>query len=348
MLRGQQSKNACGGRQRRLWHRLSVLTCALCLAWPTALAQQEPIESPKPGLPPSPVPPEPSPKPPVPTPPPQPTPPRPTPPAPPSPAPAPGPAPAPPPAPDPTPAPLPPPPAPSPRPQSEAALYPTPRVAPDVPFGRYGTYRAAVDYGQPIAYPEDPRLPGPGAQRHEGFFLRLTAGIGAGMTRYHERYYSNEEQSVKTLGISTSFELAIGGAVKENVILHGTAAFHNLSSSGREVDGQRDVAWHVDTRTVMLGGGVTYYMMPANVYVSGSAGVMGLAESRNGHTSFKSHAGVGTVLSLGKEWWVGRQRDWGMGAALRSDFYTANASLFGVLQRVYGADVGIVLSATLN
>jgi len=227
-------------------------------------------------------------------------------------------------------------------------IYPAPQVAPDVPFGAYGTYRAATDYGAPIAYPDDPRAPDAGARVHEGFFLRLSAGLGAGGTHYHERYDSERPQRVQTEGVSTTFELAIGGALRENLILHGNVAFQNLNGSTRKVDGQRDVTWDIDTGTVMLGGGLTYYVMPANVYFTGSVGVAGLAESRDHHTAFKTHAGVGSVLSFGKEWWVGAQGQWGMGAALRGSFYTANAGIFGDLTRVYAADVGLAFSATLN
>ncbi len=277
------------------------------------------------------------------------------------------------------PPPLPPPPPPSPRPPaelpesappgqapaaSEPALYPSPapsdapprsefpsrprHEAPEVPYGSLGIYPAPEGYGEAVPYPDDPSLPGPGAHMHEGFFLRLSAGLGAGFTRYHERY-SDDEQAIKTRGLSTSFELILGGALRENLILHGSVAYQNIRDAWRSVDGEHDVQWRaVDTVSVLLGGGVTYYFMPAHVYVTAVAGVMGLAENRDDRTVFKSRAGVGSTLSVGKEWWIGSTGEWALGGALRGSFYTANASIFNELQRVYGADVGMVLSVTLN
>ena len=154
---------------------------------------------------------------------------------------------------------------------------------------------------------------------------------------------------MSTRGLSASFELAVGGALKENLILHGSLAFQNVHNPRRYVNELRDVHWdNINTGSVMLGGGLTYYLMPANMYVTGIVGVMGMGESRNGSNALRSRAGVGSTLSFGKEWWLGPQGAWGMGAALRGMFYTTQANIFNDLERVYGADVGLVFSTTMN
>jgi hypothetical protein len=226
-------------------------------------------------------------------------------------------------------------------------------VAPDPGYGGAypappgGYYPPPPDYGTAPAYPQDPRAPGPGARRHEGFFLRLGAGVGASGTRYHEAF-AGARRDVKTRGLSGLFELGIGGSVAGNLILHANMVYSSVGDGRREVSGVRDASYDVDTGMGLLGGGVTYYFMPANVYLTGVAGVAGIAESRDGRNAIESRAGAGGVLSLGKEWWVGRPGEWGMGAALRGGFYTAKADVFGDLERLYAAELGVNFSATLN
>lgn len=185
------------------------------------------------------------------------------------------------------------------------------------------------------------------ARRHRGFFLRLSSGIGAGGSRYHAPVHG-ELQSVKTRGLSTMFEFSMGGALTENLILHGNAAFLNVYESRREVSGRHENSPDIESGCALLGAGLTYYLMPANTYITVTSGVAGFSESRRGRLTIESRAGVGGSLSLGKEWWIGRTGDWGVGAALRGSFYTMKAHIYGDLERVYVSDIGLVFSATMN
>ncbi len=153
---------------------------------------------------------------------------------------------------------------------------------------------------------------------------------------------------VKSSGPSTNLEFALGGAVFENFILHGNVAFLNLYESRRQVGGVREGDKGVESGCALLGAGATYYLMPANVYITATSGVSGFTETRNGRLSIDSRAGFGATLALGKEWWVGSMADWGLGAALRGSFHSMKARVFGSLEHVYIGDPSIVFSATLN
>lgn len=186
-----------------------------------------------------------------------------------------------------------------------------------------------------------------GARTHTGFFLRIATGVGAGGMRYDEPF-GERTLAVKSRGLSTHFEFAVGAALFENFILHGSAVFLSVYESRREVGGVREGGVDVEAGCALLGAGVTYYVMPANVYITAISGVSGMTESRDGRLAIDSRAGVGGTLSLGKEWWVGSMGDWGLGAALRSSFHTMKAQIYGSQERIYVSDIGLVFSATLN
>jgi len=62
----------------------------------------------------------------------------------------------------------------------------------------------------------------------------------------------------------------------------------------------------------MLGVGVTYYLMPANVFLSGAVGFGGLQITQN-DVDHDTEAGFATRVGIGKEWFV--SDSWGLGLA---------------------------------
>ena len=65
--------------------------------------------------------------------------------------------------------------------------------------------------------------------------------------------------------------------------------------------------------TQRLGLGVTYYIMPVDLFVSGSVGIGWLAFEDDAGQSKDTSAGIALDALIGKEWWVGS--DWGIGVA---------------------------------
>jgi hypothetical protein len=66
-----------------------------------------------------------------------------------------------------------------------------------------------------------------------------------------------------------------------------------------------------------IGGGLAYYLDPANVYFAGSllATSLQISDTTNGQnrTVGETDSGFGVELLVGKEWWV--SDNWGIGAA---------------------------------
>jgi len=92
-----------------------------------------------------------------------------------------------------------------------------------------------------------------------------------------------------------------------------------------------------------FGGGVTYYFMPANVYISGSTCVARLTltyENVSGSTDY----GPAPDVTVGKEWWV--SDSWGLG--LTSAFGYRSVSEKGLSENWSGPSFGVRFSATYN
>lgn len=238
----------------------------------------------------------------------------------------------------------------------QAPVYPQPYAPPPQQPGYYGNYPPPSGYAPQPTYPlANEYTPNEGARKHDGFFLRMKVGIGAGGARYEERVYEPEVSTVKTRGLAGNFELAIGGSIVENFILHGNLALTAMSSN-KKVDDVTDSTYdRLSTAMWLLGGGGTYYIMPTNLYVTLVLGVAGITESRYldaqddySYADIRSGAGFGSSLSLGKEWWVGRTAEWGLGAAITGSILSAPVRIGELSTRFLGHSITVNFSATFN
>lgn len=173
--------------------------------------------------------------------------------------------------------------------------------------------------------------------RHLGFALRLDGGIG-----YTGTTESDIDLSIK--GVSGSFGLVIGGAVAEDFILGAdlwdTVAFSpTFSQGGTSFTG-------TDTSLTLAGFGLnlTYYFMPANVYVSVSPSLTTLSLTRAG-SSGSTDIGFGMKLAVGKEWWVSDH--WGIGVAGQF-FFASNKDQDPSPLKFSTLAGGVAFSATYN
>lgn len=150
--------------------------------------------------------------------------------------------------------------------------------------------------------------PSAGDRDHEdGAFLRFWAGTGGA--------YSELETSqgdLKLSGTASEINFAVGGIVSPNLALHATLYGWMVNDPDAKLAGlPADVQGDLDLTAV--GGGLTYYIMPMNLYISGT---LGFGSLRLEHTPVgSSTTDVGLVIdaSIGKEWWVGDH--WGLGGA---------------------------------
>lgn len=195
---------------------------------------------------------------------------------------------------------------------------------------------------QPISDVEPPSL---GNEEHDGFMLRLAIGLGAATLTETVSGGGLGDLESDFSGAGGTFSIDLGGAVTENLVLHGRLADFLIFDPSVTVDGM-DVgeATDVSVGGVMFGIGATYYFMPINLYVTGVVGPGRIVLDDGDTTRGRSEYGFAMNLDLGKEWWVSAQ--WGLGVALRMWFNTVSedsGSLEGTLDFTGGA---ILFSAT--
>jgi hypothetical protein len=92
-----------------------------------------------------------------------------------------------------------------------------------------------------------------------GFFLRLSAGVGAASTEIEAL-----DTKLKFSGPAGDVNLAIGAIVAPNLALHGTLFGWSMTDPDVEL-GNEEGELDGDLTLGAVGVGLTYYLMPANV-----------------------------------------------------------------------------------
>jgi len=190
-----------------------------------------------------------------------------------------------------------------------------------------------------------------GIETHDGFYLRIIAG--GGIAHYtgdfsYETYYGEINEEIKySGGMPITLRIQIGGTISDNLIFYGVSGSTIMYNPTREVDGEEDTDGFYSNQVQMggFGPGLCYYLMPANVYFSGSIQLAVATDIVTGAYSSASEGapiGWGINVSVGKEWWVGEQ--WGLGLGL--DGFYCSASNKNTSVSCYS--VSLVLTVTLN
>jgi Outer membrane protein beta-barrel domain len=189
-------------------------------------------------------------------------------------------------------------------PQAPPPGYPPP--APGYPPPGY----ANAPYGDPQL---GTQVAQPGAQKHDGFYLRLLIGPA----------YATSSVPVGTSdltfsGIATGLDVAAGYTVAENLSIYGQIT--GTSSKDPEVTAGTAQGDAEGTLGVYgFGVGASYYVMPLNLYFHGGVLATQLtmeSETMSGGSTTTSKAesdtGFGLNAGIGKEWWL--SDNWGLGA----------------------------------
>jgi len=217
---------------------------------------------------------------------------------------------------------------------------PPPNYPPAPPPG-YPTY-------QPGTYPAVGVVPQqmPGYQTHDGFYLNLA--LGPGYTSMS--LASGGSDLMKLGGGGAGLSLALGGAVAPNFILFGHIVGDSASEPEVEVLGVKRGSASGSATVVGMGVGAAYYVMPVNVFLSGSALATQVTLSdSDGSEALESEFGFGLNLAAGKEWWV--SDNWGLGASLQflaASAKTKEATVTGQKATWTTISFALLLSATFN
>jgi len=142
---------------------------------------------------------------------------------------------------------------------------------------------------------------------------------------------------------------AFGGAVTPNLIFYGELTIN--SATDPQVDsGDTSQSLGYDLNMFGIGPGVAYYLVPANIYFSGTLAFSQVTESSHNSGSGNSGSidltemGVGLNILVGKEWWV--SHDWGLGVA--GQLYVASMKMKYDDSRMTATALSVLFSATYN
>jgi len=182
-----------------------------------------------------------------------------------------------------------------------------------------------------------------GYRQHKGFFLSMS--VGPNFPSITDEVVG--DYNFKFTGTGAQFDLKIGGAIVENLILHATLTSNTLSGPKISSGGSsHSTSNDLTIGEAMIGGGITYYIMPANIFLSGSLG-MGNFTLIDNETSVSTDRGFSMQLKAGKEWWISKR--WGLGVALTyGKTKLTNKPGDGIEEFLNSNNFGILFNATLN
>jgi hypothetical protein len=178
-----------------------------------------------------------------------------------------------------------------------------------------------------------------GRRDHEGgFFVRLSAGGGWAWTRLDILGLRTQFS-----GLSRDVNVALGVMAARNLAVHATV-FGWALSEPKMLVGPVDLGRvEADLTLPAAGAGMTYYLMPANIYLSGSVGA-GKLTLDYAVSDFESHYVVVVDATAGKEWWV--SGDWALGVAAGFGLYSIPGE--DTRDDWSGPSVSLRVTATVN
>ena len=150
------------------------------------------------------------------------------------------------------------------------------------------------------------------ASDHEGMLGRASLGFGYQYTS------TKDDISLYVLkGVTVPFEVMWGFALAENLFISGNiAGALGWSETTLEIDHESRGEDNNYTGAI-FGGGLTYYFMPANVFVTASAGYAVLSLVK-GEKHLGITGGFGMNAGVGKEW--STKKGFGVGLGLQTFF----------------------------
>ena len=154
-------------------------------------------------------------------------------------------------------------------------------------------------------------------RKHQGFSVRLSAGLGYGAT---SRRLSRDTYKVR--GLAGLLSLDIGASVIENLIVYGRVsgfAWNSLLAS--------DAANAGGSYLALIGAGARYYLMPYNIFGSATVGLAATQVLDDLGNAQNAHPGIGFELEVGHDFWAGTPLDQrAVGLSLRFGYVTAGAA----------------------
>jgi hypothetical protein len=150
---------------------------------------------------------------------------------------------------------------------------------------------------------------------HEGFYLRLALGPAA----FRAKFARHPDAG------GAALDIAAGGTLAKGLVLFG--ALDAIGSGNYE-----------QTAAYMIGPGLAYWLLDANVYFAATAGVGRGSRVTATGDSVRTNPGFGLALMAGKEWLI-EGGPLGLGVALLGRFSSFGAGTFSALALMFSATV---------
>ena len=227
---------------------------------------------------------------------------------------------------------------------------PPPGYYPPPGYGPPPGYYPPPGYA-PMYYPPKDLGPPPGSHQHDGFYMRLTGGVG-----YLSAKSGDGSTSMSVSGAGPALTFAFGGSVTPHLILYGEFLVTSATDpEAKYAGGSQSLPYSVEL--FGIGPGLSYYLEPLNMYFSGTLAFSQVtASDTSGNSSDSANAnqdwtemGIGASFMVGKEWWV--SHDWGLGVAGRlhlASMKTKQEFAATTSDRMTATAFSVLFSATYN
>lgn len=176
---------------------------------------------------------------------------------------------------------------------------------------------------------------GPGYHQHDGFFLAMNLGFGYGSNET-DNFAEIDGYKIEGAPFNSEFDIRIGGCIFPNLAVY----YHAMAAEAVEFDVKQEDGDEYTMSNVLghrlSGIGVTYYIMPMNVFVGGTIGLGNMIMDDR-----YSDNGFAFAITAGKEWWV--SDNWGLGFSVEwSHLKTSDDGDWT------GSTIAVLFSATYN
>jgi hypothetical protein len=190
----------------------------------------------------------------------------------------------------------------------------------------------------------------PGFHEHDGFFLSSGIGPAFGAIALDASGTSFKKLEFSGGGIDLDFK--IGGTVARTVSLSFDIITRSILAPDFKVDDAEGTTSNdISAGDVLIGLGITYYLMPANVFFNGTIGSSTFTiRDEDANVSASSERGFGFQVKAGKEWWMGT--NWGLGLAAGYGYSAADDKKDGANSSYSGkmttSKLFVLLNTTFN
>ncbi len=153
-------------------------------------------------------------------------------------------------------------------------------------------------------------------QQHVGrLFVRGALGLGFGNFTA-----AAAATDITLTGAGLTFNGAIGMGLAPNFALHADVSLISIVQPTVSTSaGIAGVDTENDYTSSLLGVGFTYYLMPTNLYVSGSVGLALMRAEFSGTAVSRAESGLGFGINAmaGHDWWLSNNLGFGVGLQLQ-------------------------------